>query len=156
MGSVQDEVKQRHYRDETDFWITRPLDRLYLDYASFDIMLLKALYKHHSPFFHLYPHISTESKRYVTLYGDNLRPVNVWYIEHGVLPQEILERSSSIKSLYDGMGTRPCGACKRELHQDSFQRNFMSGWHSLSDQYGHLCHTCRTAKRFRDNPRPRR
>lgn len=152
---MQDEIKRRHRRDETEFWVTRPLDRLYLDYASFDVIQLRALYNFFRPFFHRCPHIASESKRYVELYRDYRRPVNQWYIEHGVLPQEILERSSTTKSINDGLGTRSCGACRRELHQDSFQATFANAWPNLLEN-GPLCHTCRTAKFFKDNPRPRR
>ena len=97
-GTVQDEVKQKHHRDETEFWVVRPLDEQFLDYASFDIAQLRALHKVFRPTLSAYPHISIESKRYVELYKDQRRPVNQWHVEHGVLPQEIIEHSTQIKS----------------------------------------------------------
>jgi len=135
--------------------VSRPLTDELLLYASFDIVQLRTLYKSYCSSFGRYPHIAIESKRYVELYRDRRRPTNQWYIEHGVLPQEILERSATKKALYDGKGTKECGACKRDLHQDSFLTVFKNDWRSWLGEYGPLCHPCRAAKRFQDNPRPR-
>jgi hypothetical protein len=148
MSIVQEEIKAKHKRDETDFWIRRPLHKDLLDYASFDILQLRALYKSYSPGLTKYPHIAEESKRYVELYKDYRREKKVWYIDHGVLPQEILERSHEAQLIYNKLGTMECGGCARELHQDSFRCSFQK-W-----QRGQLCHTCAEAKRFRETPPP--
>lgn len=147
MNLVQEEIKARHKRDETDFWIHRPLHQDLLDYASFDILQLRALYGSYSSSFSSYPHIAEESKRYVEIYKDYRRDNRAWYVDHGVLPQEILERSLQVQLKYNKLGMRKCGGCARDLHQDSFQCSFRK-W-----LRGQLCHTCTEAKRFRERGR---
>ena len=150
MCTVQNYVKERHTRDETEFWIRRPLTGDLLEYAAFDILQLRALHKFYRPRLSNYTHIAAESKRYVELYKDELRPKHAWYVDHGILPQEILERSPEVKALHDKYGTRTCGGCKRELHQDSYRYLFRS-WTS-----GQLCCTCTRAKLYSERPPPTR
>ena len=138
---VQSKIKERHTRNETEFWITRPLDRDSVDYAYFDIIQLRALYNYYSPSLSKYPHIMSESKQYVEMHKEQRRPRGSTYWDHGVLPQEILERSAATQVKYDGLGTKACGGCGRELHQDSFQCRFKA-W-----RRGQLCNTCVEAKR---------
>ena len=156
MMPVHNAIKQRHHRDETAFWVSRPLDIDLLEYASFDIAQMQALYKSYHPTMGRYPYIAAESKRYVELYRDSRRPADAWYVDHGVLPQEILERSDRAKLRWDELETKKCGACRRDLHQDSFPIAFQNKSQWLKRENGPLCYTCRQAKYFRDNPRPRR
>ena len=90
------------------------------------------------------------------LYRDSRCPADAWYVDHGVLPQEILERSDRAKLRWDELETKKCGACRRDLHQDSFPIAFQNKSQWLKRENGPLCYTCRQAKYFRDNPRPRR
>lgn len=139
---VHEQVKAKHKRDETEFWIERPLSRDLQDYASFDIMQLKVLYKAYRGEIAKRPHIAQESKRYVEMFKED-RPVKGGtYTEHGLLPQEILERSEGVKVRNDKLGTRNCDGCGRDLHQDSFLQSF------AVRSSTRLCHTCRERKRF--------
>lgn len=131
-GVVKDDVQRAHKRDETEFWITRPLSEILLEYAAYDIVQLRALYKVYEFWIPSYPHIKEESKRYVELSMGQKPPLNAWYLEHGILPQEILHRRDS----NDKLGTMRCGGCSRELHRESFR-----AWRN-----GALCHTCAEAK----------
>src|SRR5436190_23990198 len=97
-----------------------------------------------------YIHIAAESKRYVELNKGKLHRQGAWYVDHGVLPQEILERPPAVKALYDKYGTRTCEGCKRELHQDSFRCPFET-W-----RLGQLCYTCERAKLYANRPAPTR
>lgn len=139
-------VQAKHRLHDMDFWIHRPLDNDVLNYAAFDILQLKFLYQLYQPNLYKYSHIKAESKRYVELYKHEL-PRSSWWVDHGILPQEILERSSRIQQRYDKLGAKVCGRCRRELHQDSFACPF-DKW-----QRGQLCHTCVEAKQFIKRPR---
>ena len=75
-----------------------------------------------------------------------LPPTRAWHIDHGILPQEIIERSTQIQLRYDRLGTKRCGRCCRELHQDSFSQPFEK-WIR-----GQICHTCVEAKQFLNKP----
>ena len=144
---VQTKVKAKHGRDDTDFWVRRPIDSDCLDYASYDVLQLRSLYNHYRSEISKRPHISTESKRYAEMFRTQRRPKRSFYIDHGLLPQEILERSAKNKEMYDNLGTRSCGGCQRDLHQDSFRNSFSKTWQ------GYLCHTCFERKRFSENRR---
>jgi len=111
-----------------------------LDYASLDIIQLRTIHKIYSDVISKYPHIRAESKRYVEFWKQERRPVGVWFVDHGILPQEILERSLTTRKKYDKFGTRSCGGCQRTLHQESFQCLFKN-WET-----GQLCYTCAQAK----------
>jgi hypothetical protein len=145
---VSDEVKTKHKNDETECWISRPLDDVLLEYAAFDVMQLRGIYSLYQTYLLRYPHIKVESQRYVNMFRNERRIKNCWYLDHGVLPQEILERTAQTKTLYDHLGTHNCGGCGRELHQESFGLPFRM-W-----QKGQLCYTCVEARRFRSNPPP--
>ena len=141
---MKDQVSSLHNRNETNFWIERPLDQLLLDYASFDILQLRALHKMYLPSLNTgaFPYIKEESKRYIQIFGDERRVNGSKYVDHGVLPQEILERSESSKRRLDHLGTRDCNGCRRQLHQDSFARPFTnSSWSAL-------CYTCAKVDEF--------
>jgi hypothetical protein len=144
MKIVQNKIKERHAHKESEFWITRPLDCESLDYAYFDVVQLRVLYNYYSPSLSKYRYIMQESKRYVEIHKEQLRSRGSTYWDHGVLPQEILERSPATQIKYDGLGTKQCGGCDRELHQDSFECRF-NGW-----RRGQLCYTCAEAKRYKD------
>jgi len=139
-------IGAKHRSRDMDFWIHRPLGNDALDYAAFDILQLKILYQLYQPNLFKYSHIKAESKRYTELYKHEI-PVPSWWVDHGILPQEILERSSWIQQRYNKLGTKACGACRREMHQDSFACPF-DKW-----QCGQLCHTCVEAKQFIRRPR---
>src|SRR5438552_3202120 len=139
-------INSKHHRDETGFWIERPLDDDMHEYAAFDILQLRTLYNFYKPTLHNYPYIREESKRYAELYKNELPPVGAWHIDHGILPQEILDRSLRIQAQYDHLGTRVCGRCCRELHQDSFACPF-NKW-----MRGQICHTRVEAKQFIKKP----
>jgi hypothetical protein len=145
---VSDEVKTKHKNDETECWISRPLDDVLLEYAAFDIMQLRGIYSLYRTYLLRYPHIKVESQRYVDMFRDERRIKNCWYVDHGVLPQEILERPQQTKASYDHLGTHNCGGCGRDLHQESFGVLF-GMWRK-----GQLCYTCAEARRFRSNPPP--
>ena len=78
------------------------------------------------------------------MYKEQRRPRASTFWDHGILPQEILERSAAIQVKYDCLGTNTCRGCGRELHQDSFQCLFKA-W-----RRGQLCYTCVEAKGFAD------
>jgi hypothetical protein len=121
----------------------RPLDPLCLDYACFDIMQIRAMYKKFQPSLRNgMRNIKAESKRYVEVYGDERKIHGAQFFDHGILPQEILERSEMKKSSYDRLGTRMCAGCRRQLHQDSFSRPF-ARWSP-----GTYCHTCTRVREF--------
>lgn len=94
-----------------------------------------------------YPHIAVESQRYTELYNNERPPANVWYLDHDILPQEILERSPEIHERYDQLGTRVCAGCRRALHQDSFRDSFARRWTLRLGEHGRLCYTCQEARR---------
>lgn len=140
-------MKGKHGRDDTEFWVRRPIDSDCLDYAAYDVLQLRSLHTYYQSEILKRPHITTESKRYAEMFPDHRRPKNSFYIDHGVLPQEILERSEIQKAANDGLGTRTCAGCRRDLHQDSFQYSFEMVWKE------YLCHTCFEVKRFRERRR---
>jgi len=148
---VHNKIKRRHFDNETDFWIQRPLGPDERDYAAFDIMQLQTLFKAcHLDLRLLSPeflvNIREESRRYVELYLQLERPpAQAWHLDHPILPQEILSRSPEIQRSYDDLGTKVCGRCQRALHQDSFPCPFPK-W-----QRGQICHTCVEASRLNKN-----
>jgi hypothetical protein len=70
-----------------------------------------------------------------------------WFIDHDILPQEILERSPEIHERFDQLGTRVCAGCRRALHQDSFRDSFARRWTLRLGEHGRLCYTCHEARR---------
>ena len=72
--------------------------------------------------------------------------MGAWHTDHGILPQEILDRPLQIQAQYDHLGIRVCGLCRRELHQDSFACPF-NKW-----QRGQICHTCVEATQLIKKP----
>jgi hypothetical protein len=141
-NEVHEIVKAKHRRDETDFWIQRPLSHELRDYASFDIMQLKVLHKSMETKIARLPHIAAESQRYAELRKDSRRIRGSLFFNHGILPQEILERSAANKATDKRLGTRDCPGCLRELHQESFRVPFSSS------RKLHYCHTCRERQRW--------
>ena len=146
----QEEI-QRKQRTDPDFWLRRPLPAFSLTYASFKITQLEALYKHYLDKISEHPHITVESQRYLELYKDERPPPNIWFIDHNVLPQEILERDEEIHQRYDELGTRECAGCRRDLHQDSFRESFKRRWTLRLGEHGRLCYTCQEARRRRES-----
>jgi hypothetical protein len=118
------------------------LDQDELDYAALDILQLRALYKLYKSRMLELSHILDESERYSQIWKDERPPGRAWYIDHGILPQEILERPALAQMKHDKLGTKECGGCGRLLHQDSFKCAF-ERW-----QEGQHCHTCIRAKRW--------
>jgi len=142
LARVHDIVKAKHLRDETDFWIQRPLSHELRHYASFDIMQLKVLHESMAAKISRLPHIAAESQRYAELRKDTRRIRGSLFFNHGILPQEILERSDADKATDRRLGTRDCYGCLRELHQESFQVPFSR------TRKSQLCHTCRERQRW--------
>ena len=138
---VQEIIKQKHNRDDTEFWVSRPLGQEERDYAAFDILQLRALYKTYRMQLGRLPNIIEESTRYVELSKDARRPSYTWYLEHGILPQEILHSQWSLGLRMTGR--KQCGGCARMLHQCSFRCPF-ERWTN-----GQLCHTCAKARTWR-------
>jgi len=144
MTRVHEEIKAKHLRNETEFWIQRPLSRDLLDYASFDVMQLKVLHISLCREIAKRSHIAAESKRYVEMHRGHRCVAGGLYVDHGLLPQEILERSPLVVAKNEQFGTRACDGCERELHQDSFSVPFSSR-RLYSPR---LCHTCKERKRW--------
>ena len=82
-------------------------------------------------------------------------PVQSWYLDHDILPQEILERGPEIQERFDIMGTRTCAGCRRLLHQDSFRDSFARQWTLRLGEHGRMCYTCSEAQRLREQKRPK-
>jgi hypothetical protein len=141
---VRDTVNRRHNSSETDFWIRRPLEAELLEYASHDIMRIRIMYIYLSNKMTEYRLIQEESQRYVQLHEASRPDKNEWFLAHGILPQEILERSTWCKQHYHI--TRLCTACRRSLHQESFP------WYTFQTNRnrGLQCNTCAEARRRRD------
>ena len=118
-----------------------------LDHSSFKIVQLKALYTLYSESIPKHTHIAIESARYAEIYKDERPPPNVWFLDHDILPQEILERSPEVHERYDPLGTRVCAGCRRELHQDSFRDSFAIRWSLRLGEHGRLCYSCQEARR---------
>ena len=137
LNIVRREVRAKHRDKLTECWISRPLDPVLLEYAAFDVIQLRAIYEHYKPTLSRYPHILAESKRYVEMYGERRPRKDSWYFNHGVFPQEILERSAEMRCKFDRLGTKVCGGCERALHQESFQTKFLN-WKEGAT----LCRTC--------------
>jgi len=98
--------------------------------------------------------MDVESHRYVELYKDERPAPNTWFLDHNILPQEILERSHDEHELFDLFGTRVCAGCRRALHQDSFRDSFATRWPLRLGEHGRLCYTCHEARRlFRESQR---
>jgi len=132
---VQETIKQKHLRNDTDFWISRPLGTEERDYAAFDILQLRALYKHYRLRLLGLPNIPAESTRYLEIWKDGRKDRNAWYVHHGILPQEILHAQWTLgRSMAE---TRECGGCGRKLHQCSFRGR------------SKLCFTCTRARSWR-------
>ena len=112
-----------------------------VDYAFFDIIQLRTLYKYYERDLDKYSNLHEESQRYAEIYKAR-RPGNSIYIEHGLLPQEIFTRSELVKAQNDHLGTRDCVGCTRTLHQDSFPMKFGEQDIVL------YCYTCGERKRF--------
>jgi hypothetical protein len=142
---VGHEIRPRQ-RTDKDFWIRRPLKNAALDYASFKIFQLQALYHSKLESMATYPHLLEESQRYADLYKESRPPANAWYLDHNFLPQEILHRQSLIRDQFDPMGTRVCAGCRRTLHQDSFRDSFRRRWTLRLGEHGKLCYTCAEAR----------
>ena len=121
-----------------------------LDYSSFKIVQLRTLYTTYLDAISKYPHILVESQRYLDLYKDERPPANIWFLDHDVLQQEIVERPPQIHERYDAMGTRVCAGCRRALHQDSFRDSFARRWTLRLGEHGRLCYTCTEARRKSD------
>ena len=132
---------------DRDFWLRRPMTLSVLDFSSFKIVQLEALYKHYLEALSKYPHIKAESKRYLDMYNDERPPPRAWFIDHDILPQEILERSTELIRQNDLLGMRTCAGCRRELHQDSFSDSFRRRWTLRLGEHGRLCYTCQEARR---------
>ena len=79
-----------------------------LAYSSFKIVQLRTLYQTYLEVISKYPHISVESQRYTELYKERRPPANAWFLDHNILPQEILERTPEIRQQFDALGTRDC------------------------------------------------
>lgn len=122
-----------------------------LDYSSFKIVQLRTLYTTYLDVISKYPHIAVESQRYAEMYNDERPPPNVWFIDHDILQQEILERSPDICERYDPLGTRDCAGCRRSLHQDSFKDSFARRWTLRLGEHGRMCYTCQEARRSNDH-----
>ena len=118
-----------------------------LDHSSLKIIQLRTLYTNYSDAIPKYPHIAVESARYTEIYYDERPPPNIWFLDHNILPQEILERSPTVHERYDPLGTRACAGCRRELHQDSFRDSFARLWSLRLGEHGRLCYTCQEARR---------
>jgi len=78
------------------------------------------------------------------------------FLNHMLLPQEILERGSEVKEQFDIMGTRTCAGCRRLLHQDSFRDSFARPWKMRLGEHGRMCYTCSEAQRLRAEHPPHR
>jgi hypothetical protein len=141
----QDEIDRKQIQDP-DFWLRRPMTLSTLDYSSLKIVLLEALYKTYVDVFVKYPHIMIESERYLDMYNDERPPPRAWFIDHDILPQEILERSPE-EICQDLSGTRTCAGCRRDLHQGSFKDSFKMLWTLRLGEHGRLCFTCQEARR---------
>jgi hypothetical protein len=150
---VSNEIEQKCQSDN-DFWLRRPLKITLLDHAAFKIIQLRTLHTNFLPSFDKYPHLPIESRRYSRLYFGARPAVNAWYIEHEILPQEVLERGDEIRERYDLLGTRVCAGCRRELHQDSFRDSFARRWTLRLGEHGRMCYTCQEARRSREVRRP--
>ena len=118
-----------------------------LAYSSFKIVQLRTLYQTYLEVISKYPHISVESQRYTELYKERRPPANAWFLDHNILPQEILERTPEIRQQFDALGTRDCAGCRRSLHQDSFRDSFAMTWTLRLGEHGRLCYTCQGARR---------
>jgi len=141
---IHEEVKKKHLRNESEFWIKRPLTSDLRDYASFDIMQLQVLHKAYAAEIAIREHIEAESKRYVEMHKARRPLKGEMFVDNGILPQEILQRNLVVVGRNDKFGTRVCEGCKRELHQDSFLKVFSQ------PRMNGLCYSCREVKRFRD------
>ena len=148
----RDEIRRKEQNDK-DYWLRRPLSISALDYSSFKIVQLRSLYANFLTAISKYPYIEVESQRYVEIYTDERPPPNVWFIDHDILPQEILERSPETHARYDQLGTRVCAGCRRPLHQDSFRDSFARRWTLRLGEHGRLCYTCQEARRLSDMAR---
>ena len=85
------------------------------------------------------PNISEESTRYLEIWKDNRKDSEVWYVDYGIFPQEILH--SQWLSVGRGMGDmKECGGCER---MSSFRCKF-ERWTRRQ-----LCYTCARAKSWR-------
>ena len=150
---VSGEIAQKEKSDQ-DFWLRRPLKITLLDQAAFQIIQLRTLHTHLLPSLSEYPQLVADSHRYSRLYYNARPPANAWYLEHQILPQEILERDEDVRTRYDLLGTRACAGCRRELHQDSFRDSFARRWTLRLGEHGRMCYTCSEARRAREARQP--
>jgi len=134
----QAEVKEAHRSNNTEIWISRPLQSSLRYYASYDVLLLNGLLSK------LNRHVSCreirirdESRRYAELHHHSRSDRDSKWHNHGFLPQEILERTTTAT---DRFSTRRCPGCSRVLHQSSFYSNFRI-W-DKKPFANQLCFTC--------------
>ena len=133
---------------QVDFWIRRPLDPIFFEYAALDIVQLHFLYDFYECDLSRYPNLRRESQRYAEIHKDQ-RPANNQFFRHGLLPQEVFVRSPTAQRIYDRFGTHLCSGCKRKLHQESFRGRIERASGDL------FCYTCEEVKRHQ-NVRNRR
>ena len=131
-----------------DFWIRRPLDLDFFEYAALDIVQLHFLHNFYQAELSRYPNLGRESQQYAEIHKDR-RPANNQYFRHGLLPQEVFVRSPTAQRIYDRFGTHNCSGCKRKLHQESFRGRIEKETEDL------FCYTCEEVKRLQ-NERNRR
>jgi hypothetical protein len=144
---VQREIEDKQL-DDKEFWLRRPVRTATLEYSSFQILQLRAMYNHYLPSVSSRPSLKAESTRYATLYSLERPPSSAWYLNPSLLPQEILTRPPEVIRQCDHLGTRTCAACRRRLHQDSFSDSFARRWTLRLGEHGRVCYTCAEARRI--------
>jgi hypothetical protein len=140
---AQAEIKEEHRRNNSKLWISRPLRPSFLNYAAYDINVLKLLLpklKERLPMG--WGDIKTESQKYAELHHDARSNRDLEWHNHGFLPQEILDPCKGAEKVKNHPSRkRQCPGCCRSLHRCSFFNSHIAHWQKQSFRRK-LCFTC--------------
>lgn len=116
-------------------WLQRPLAVGHLQYAVKDVVTISDLYNVFDAAGYLYPQISDDSSRYVSIWKDRRPAANDIFRNHGFLIFGILDPSM-------GSVTETCSSCRRDLSQSCYLK---SNWKGGAPRQ---CLVCRAAEDF--------